>query len=157
WVVLALGLASYIVGCSAVAQPGGSGWGVRFSMFAAVVAALGLLPRQSAHTKLMVALAGMGVLEALSPLITGDPNPGSATIVIVVLNALQALTAISALLAQLRALRSADRASASYAEAYAYYTQAAQQYYAANSRQLQQQPVQAQPTAQAKAAAPAQA
>jgi hypothetical protein len=157
WVVLVLGLATYLVSYSAVPQLGGTGWGVRFSMLASVVAALGLLPRQSAHTKLMSALAVMGFLEALSQLITGDQNRNWATIAIVILNALQALTAIAALLAQLRVPRAADRGFAPY-DAYAYYAQAAQQYYAANDQQRQQQqPVRARGTAQAEAATSAQA
>ena len=156
WVVLVLGLATYLVSYCAVPQLSGSGWGVRFSMLAAVVAALGLLPRQSAHTKLIAALAVMGSLEALSQLITDDQNPNWATIVIVVLNALQALTAIAALLAQLRAPGAADRELDPY-DAYAYYAQAAQQYYAPNDQQLQEQPVQVSGTAQAEAAATAQA
>jgi hypothetical protein len=125
-------------------------------MLAAVVAALGLLPRQSAHTKLMAALAVMGFLEALSRLITGDQNPNLATIGIVVLNGLQTLTAIAALLAQLKVRGAADRGLTPY-DAYTYYAQAAQQYYAANNQQLQQQPVRVSGTAQAEAAATAQA
>jgi Family of unknown function (DUF5336) len=155
WAVLVLGLTTYLVSYAALPQADGTGWGVRFSMLAAVVAALGLLPRQSAHTKLVVALAVMGFLEALSQLITGNENPHWATITIVILNALQALTANAALLAQLKVPDAADRGLAPY-DAYAYYAQAAQQYYAASNQQLQQ-PVQAQGTAQAEAAASAQA
>jgi hypothetical protein len=159
WVVLVLGLATYLVSYSAVPQLGGIGWGVRFSMLAGVVAALGLLPRQSARTKLMAGLAVMGFLEALSRLITGNQNLNWAAIVIVVLDALQALTAIAALLGQLRVPGAPDRGLAPY-DAYADYAQAAQQYYAANNQQLQQQqqqPVRARGTAQSQAAASAQA
>jgi Family of unknown function (DUF5336) len=155
WAVLVLGLATYLVSYAEAPHAGGTGWGVRFSMLAAIVAALGLLPRQSAHTKLVVALAVMGFLEALSQLIIGSENPDWATVAIVVLNALQALTANAALLAQLRAPDAADRGVPPY-DAYGYYARAAQQYYAASSQQLQQ-PVQAQGTAQAQAAASAQA
>jgi hypothetical protein len=160
WVVLVLGLATYLLSYAAVPQAGGIGWSVRFSTLAAVIAAVGLLPRQSAHDtltagKLMVALAVMGFLEALPQLITRDENPSWATIVIAAVNALQALTAIATLLAQPRAPGTADGGLAPY-DAYAYYAQAAQQYYAANNQQLQQ-PVQAQGRAQTDAAAPAQA
>ena len=155
WVILALGVATYLVGYAAVTQPAGAGWDVRFATLAAIVAALDLLPRQSAHAKLVVAFAVMGFLDALPQLIVGDQNPNWATITIVVINALQALTAIAALLAQLRAPSTDDRGQSAY-DTYAYYAQAAQQYYAANDQQLQQQPARSQATAQAQAAAPAQ-
>lgn len=151
WVVLVLGLATYGVSSAAVPQAGGSGWSVRFATLTAVVAALSLLPRQSTHTKLMAGLAVMGFLEALSPLI--DQNPSWSTIVIAILNALQALTAIAALVAGLRTPGKNDRAPSAY-DAYAYYAQAAQQYYA-NNQQLPRQSAQAQATAQAHVAAPA--
>jgi Family of unknown function (DUF5336) len=158
WVVLLLGLATYVVSYAAVPQPGGIGWAVRFSALAAVVAALGLLPRQALHAKSMVALAVMGFLEALWWSISGidGQHGGWAAVVIVILNALQAVTALAALLAQLRDIGAADRGSTPY-DAYAYYAQAAQQYYAANAQQPQHQPVQAQATASAASAAPAQA
>src|SRR5437879_5931173 len=53
WAVLVLGLATYLVSYAAFPQADGTGWGVRFSMLAAVVAALGLLPRQSTQTTLV--------------------------------------------------------------------------------------------------------
>jgi hypothetical protein len=156
WVVLILGLATYLVSYGAVPQLSGTAWGVRFSTLAAVVAALGLLPRQSAHTKLMAALAVMGFFEALCQLITGEQNSNWTITVIVVVNALQALTAIAALLAQPRVPGAADHRRAAY-DAYAYYAQAAQQYAAPNNQQGQQQPVQVSETAQAEAAAAVQA
>jgi hypothetical protein len=152
-VVLVLGLATYLISCSAVSPPGGISWGVRFSASAAVVAALGLFPRQRAHAKLVAALAVMGFLEAMSQLITGHPNPSWLTLVIVILNALQALTAIAALVAQPAEPAAADHGLAQY-NAYAYYAQAAQQYYAADSQQQQRQQVQAHAMAQAKVSAP---
>jgi hypothetical protein len=140
-----------------VPEPGGTGWDIRFSTLAAVVAALGLLPRQSAHMKLMVALTVMGFLEALSRWITasGGQNPSWAMIVIVVLNALQTLAAIAALLPQLGARGAADRGPAPY-DAYAYYAQAAQQYYAVNNQRLQAPAVQTSRSTQAAEATPAQ-
>jgi hypothetical protein len=155
WVVIVLGLATYLVSCSAAPLSSSIGWGVRFGTFAAVVAALGLLPRQSAHTKLVAALAAMGFLDALAQLISGDHDPNWAAILIVVLNGLQALAAIAALASQPETPGAADRGLALY-DAYANYAQAAQQYYAATNQQLQQ-PVQAQGRAHANAAAPAQA
>lgn len=155
WAVLVFGLATYLVSYAEVPQAGGAGWGVRFSMLATIVAALGLRPLQSTHPKLVVALAVMGFLEALSQLIIGNENPHWATIAIVVLNALQALAANAALLAQPRVPDAAARGVGPY-DAYVYYAQAAQQYYAASNQQLQQ-PGQAQGTARAQAAASAQA
>ena len=155
WVVLMLGLATYLISYRAVPQLSGTGWGVRFSMLAAVVAALGLFPRHSAHTQLMAALAVMGFLETLSQLICGDQHPNWATTVIVALNALQAFTAIAVLLVQPRVPSAPDRGLA--ADAYAYYTQSAQHYYAANNQQPQQQPGEVSATASAEAAATAQA
>jgi hypothetical protein len=155
WAVLLLGLATYVISYAAALPPGDLSWGVRFSASAAVVAALGLLPRQNAHSKVVTALAMMGFLEALSRWITSDHNPGWATIAIVALNALQVIAAIAAL-ARLKVDNTAEHGSAGY-DAYAYYAQAAQQYYAASNQQLQpQQRAQAQETAHAKAAAPAQ-
>jgi hypothetical protein len=155
WLVLLFGLATYLVSFAPM-PPGDSGWGVRFSALAAVVAALGLLPRQRAHTRLIAALAVMGFLEALSRCISavGGQHVGWATIVIVVLNALQAVAAIAALLAQLRAVGAPARASTPY-PTYGYYAQSAQQYYAANTQQPHRQPAQTQATAQAAAVAPA--
>ncbi|WP_139333520.1 DUF5336 domain-containing protein [Mycobacterium sp. SP-6446] len=151
---MALGLATYVLSCAA--EPGGTGLGVRFSTLAAIVAALGLLPRQSAHPKLMTALALMGFFDALSQLITDEQNPRWATIIIVILIALQALTTIAALLTRQRMSSAAGPALNPY-DSYAYYAHAAQQYYAAQNQPPPQQPVQAQGTAHAEAAASAQA
>ncbi len=158
WAVLALGLATYLVSY-AKAAPGGIGWDVRFSALAAIVAAVGLLPGQAAHTKSMLALAVMGFLEALSRCI-GMPSGqdvGWVAIVIAVLNALQALAAIAALLTEPKAPGAPDGARNPYEEAYAYYAHAAQQYYAANDQRGQREQVQAHATAQAESAASAQA
>lgn len=159
WAVLVLGLATYVVSCAAVRQPGGLEWGVRLSTLASVVAAMGLLPRQSAFAKLVAPLAVMGFLETLSAWISasGAQETGWATIVIVVLTALQAVTAIAALVAQLRMRGAAEHSLASHDPyaAYSYYAQAAQQYNTANAQPLQQ--VQGQATANAEAAAAAQA
>jgi hypothetical protein len=157
WAVLVLGLTTYVVSYAAAPQPGPTGWGVRFSMLAAVVAGLGLLPRQNAPTKWAVTFAVMGFLESLPRWITGEQNPRWAAIVIVAVTALQAVTAITALLAQPRVPGTVDREPGLY-DAYAYYAQAARQYYAAaNAQQPEQQRAQAQATTQTGAAAPARA
>jgi hypothetical protein len=157
WAVLVLGLAAYVLGYSVPAQAAPTGWSVRFSALAAVVAALGLLPRQSAHTTLTAALAVMGFLEALSWRISASHlhNPNWAMIVIVVVNAAQAVTAIIALVAELRVRRAVERAPAP-SDMYAYYAQAAQHYYAANPQSVHNEPVQTPATAQAESAAYAQ-
>ena len=153
WLVALFGLATYLVSF-AVVPPGDMEWGVRFSALAAIVAALGLMPRQRVHTRLMVALAVMGLLEALSRCVShaDSQNLGWATIVIVVLNALQGLAAIAALLTQLKVVDAPARPASPY-PGYGYYAQAPQQYYAANPQQSHQQPAQAQATAHAAAVA----
>ncbi|HEY9304210.1 MAG TPA: DUF5336 domain-containing protein [Mycobacterium sp.] len=156
WMVVLLGLATYFVSYAALPQRGDIGWGVRFSAVAAIVAALGLLPRQSVHTKVVVTLTVMGFLEAPSQLFKDGQNAGWAAIAIVVLTALQAMTAIAALISQLSST-AADNRGLVGSDAYAYYSQAAQQYYAANNQQRQQQPAQSHATAQGTAAATAQA
>ncbi len=152
--VLLLGLATYVIGYAAVWRPDGSGWGVRFAVLAAVVAALGLLPRQSPHAKAMVALAVPAFLEALARSIIGDHRWAATTIV--VLTALQALASGAGLRTELGAPGMAARGPVSY-DPYAYYAQAAQQYYAANTAPPHQHPVATSARAQADAAALAQA
>lgn len=156
WLVLALGVATYLISYSAV-PPASNGWDVRFATLAAIAAALGLIPRPSAHTKLIAALAIMGFLEALSQLITGSQNPGWPTTVMVIVVALQAFAAIAAMMIQLNVFRAPERRSATY-DPYAHAQATQQYYYAANHQHRQQeQPVQAHATAQATAAATAQA
>jgi len=154
WAVVALGVATYVVSCAGVAQPGDLGWGVRFATLAAVVAALGVFPEHSAHHKLIAALAVMGFLEQLSPWISasGVQNPSWATIVVLALTAVQALTAIAVLLAALRVLDSVEHELAPY-DAYTYYDQPAQQSSATHTHPVQQT-VQGQATAQAATTAP---
>jgi hypothetical protein len=157
WAVVLVGLATYVVSYGVAPQPSGMGWGVRFSTLAAVVAALGLLPGQSARTAPIAVLAVMGLLDGLSQFITSGQNASWVTIVIVVLNVLQALTAIAAALLQRGRPGAARRALAPY-DAYAYYAQVAQQYYPASDQEfLQPQPGQAQAAAHAEGASHAQA
>jgi len=157
WLVALFGLAAYLVSYAPM-PPGDMGWGVRFGALAAIVAVLGLPPRQRVHTSLMVALAVMGFLEALWQCVNHSDghNVGWAIIVIVVLDGLQGLTAIAALLAQLKVVGAPARPATPY-PTYGYYAQAAQQYYAANTQQSHHQPAQAQATAHAAAVGSAQA
>lgn len=156
--VLLLGLAAYLVSYGAVRGLGDMGWAVRFSSLAAIVAALGLLPRQTVHAKLVVALAVPAFLESLSRWVTASntPNPRSMAIAIVVLTALQASAAIAALLTDLGVGATPDHRPAAY-DPYDYYAQVAQRYYAANPQQPQRDTVQTQASAQAQAAASVEA
>jgi hypothetical protein len=151
--VLLVGLATYVVSYGAVREPAGIGWGVRFSTLAAIVAALGLLPRQAAHAKVVVALAVPAFLESLSGWLTVSETQDRRWVVIaiVVLTALQAVAASAALLTDISAGAPPDHRPAPY-DPYAYYAQVAQQYYAA-STQYQQDTVSAQGNAQAQSAA----
>ncbi|MBO0884690.1 MAG: DUF5336 domain-containing protein, partial [Mycobacterium sp.] len=124
WAVLALGLATYLVSYAAAPQPNPTGWGVRFSLLAAVVAGLGLLPEQNARSKWVMTFAVMGFLESLPRWITGDENPRWAAIVIVAVTALQAVSAIAAVLTQPSGPGTVDPDPGLY-DAYAYYAQAA--------------------------------
>ena len=70
---------------------------VRFAAAAAVVAAVGLLPRQSSHGWLVVTLAAVGFFDALTMVVTGVDG-GWPLIVVLVVDALQALLAVAALI-----------------------------------------------------------
>ncbi|PQM45282.1 34 kDa antigenic protein [Mycobacterium talmoniae] len=100
--VVALGLASYLVSYGPVLGLADIGWGVRFAVLAALLAAFGLAPGQTPNAKVIAALAAAGFLDALSTLITAPDGsrPGWALTVIVVLNGLQAVAAVAALMLQ---------------------------------------------------------
>ncbi|OHV02781.1 DUF5336 domain-containing protein [Mycobacterium talmoniae] len=135
--VVALGLASYLVSYGPVLGLADIGWGVRFAVLAALLAAFGLAPGQTPNAKVIAALAAAGFLDALSTLITAPDGsrPGWALTVIVVLNGLQAVAAVAALMLQAGVV--GQRASQSEYDAYAdYYAQAAQYY----GQYAQQQP-----------------
>jgi hypothetical protein len=131
------------------------GWAVWFTVLAAVVAAIGLLPRQSAHGWVAATLAVTGFLVALSTWLTAD-EAGWAVVVIVVLNLLQAAVALAALL--LADDEQPVQSGADYA-AYAQYMQAYQAYaqYQQAAPAQQQAAAQGRATAQAQSTATAQA
>lgn len=115
WAVVA------VLGPAAVAvclfSPGPLGYPVRFSMLAAVVAAVGLLPRQTLRAWIVVALAITGYVDALAGAIKATPT-GWPMIVITVLNSLQSVVAIGALLREIRIYKKAERTSVSEQSAY---------------------------------------
>jgi hypothetical protein len=122
-----LGLATYGVSFGPVADGlGATGWFVRFAALAALFAGFGLLSNQSPHSLVITVLAAMGLLDALSSVLS-VADPGWALILILVLNALQAIAALAALLLGPKA--PPDTASTGY-EAYVdYYNQAVRNYY----------------------------
>lgn len=126
WAVLVCGLATYLV---SLFSSCGFEWAVRFSAFAAVVAAIGLLPDRRAHLPLMAGLATVGFAEAFAE--STYPEFWVA-VVILVLNGAQTLLAVAALLTDSGALRDREGDQAAYDPYayYAYYAQAAQQSYA---------------------------
>lgn len=148
WIATAvLGLLTFGV---SFGSPVTLGWAVWFSVLAAVIAGIGLLPRQGDHGWPAAALAVTGFLVALSTWLNADDAGGAgwAVVVIVVLNLLQGAVALAALL-----LGGEDKPAQSgpdYA-AYAQYMQAYQAY-----AQYQQVPP-AQTVAQGQATAQAQA
>jgi hypothetical protein len=125
--VLILGLATYAASFGPVADDVGStGWFVRFAALAALCAGFALLANQSPHSLVIAVLAAMGLLDALSSVLSAAA-PGWALILILVLNALQAIAALAALLLGPKA--APDTATAGY-EAYVdYYNQAVRNYY----------------------------
>lgn len=128
WAVALLGLCSYLVSFGPMLSGFGIDWDVRFAVLAGLLAAFGLLPRQTPVAKIVAALAATGFLDALSRVLVlpEGVQPGWAMWVVVVLNGLQAGAAIGALLTQPTASDEQQAWYAAYAEQYA---QAAAQYY----------------------------
>ena len=126
--VVLLGLGSYLVSFGPMLGVSGIDWDVRFAVLAGLLAAFGLLPRQTPVPKVFAALAAIGFLDALSRVIVvpDGVEAGWALWVLVVLNGLQAGAAIFALLNQPSATEEQQAWYAAYAEQYA---QAAAQYY----------------------------
>lgn len=126
--VAVLGLGSYLVSFGPMLGVSGIDWDVRFAVLAGLLAAFGLLPRQTPVAKVVAALAAIGFLDALSRAIVvpDGVEPGWALWVLVVLNGLQSGAAIFALLNQPSATEEQQAWYAAYAEQYA---QAAAQYY----------------------------
>src|SRR3978361_921193 len=63
--VALLGLSSYLVMFAPMLNMSGIDWDVRFAVLAGLLAALGLLPRQTPALKIVAALAALGFLDAL--------------------------------------------------------------------------------------------
>jgi len=125
WMVVAVfGAATFAV---SFASPVALGFPVRLSVFAAIVAAVGLLRGQAGRGWIVVALALTGFLDAADTWVRSGET-GWALTVIMVLNALQSLTAVGALLRETRTLRSADSDSARDYLAYAQFATAYQSY-----------------------------
>lgn len=125
WAVVAvLGLAAFVV-CLCSPEPLGDP--VRFSMLAAVVAAVGLLPRQTLRAWVVVALAITGYVDAMAAAIKAT-HVGWPMIVITVLNSLQSVLAVGALLREIRISKPGQPAGVSEQSAYARLVAAYQAY-----------------------------
>lgn len=149
WAAVAvLGAATFGV---SVAAPVASGYPMRLSVFAAVVAAVGLLPGQGDRGWIVVALAATGFGDATCSWVVGG-IPNWAVTVVMVLTALQSLAAAGALLHEGRATHTKDAATGDYS-AYAQLTQLYQAYAA----HYQQPRPESQAAAYATAAAQAEA
>ncbi|OBF33795.1 hypothetical protein A5724_01255 [Mycobacterium sp. ACS1612] len=137
WGIVAIfGAATFGV---SVGSPLGTGFLVRLAVLAAVIAAVGLLPRQPGRGWIVVAFAVTGFLDALATWLSAS-NSGWMLPVIAVLNALQSLAAVGALLSETGTIRSREESTQTYSAyadfvaAYqgyvAHYQQAPTQYYA---------------------------
>lgn len=126
--VALLGLCSYLVSFGPMLSGFGIDWDVRFAVLAGLLAAFGLLPRQTPAGKVVAALAAIGFLDALSRVVVVPEGvqPGWAMWAVMVLNGLQAGAAVGALLIQPGESEEQQAWYAAYAEQYA---QAAAQYY----------------------------
>lgn len=125
WMVVAvLGPATFAV---SFASPVVLGFPVRLSVFAAIVAAVGLLRGQAGRGWIVVALTLTGFLDATATWVRSD-EIGWALTVVMVLSGLQSLVAVGALLQEARTLRSADSDSARDYLAYAQFAAAYQAY-----------------------------
>ncbi|OBK94187.1 DUF5336 domain-containing protein [Mycobacterium asiaticum] len=126
--VVLLGLGAYLVSFGPMLNAAGIDWDVRFAVLAGLLAAFGLLPRQTSAPKIVAVLAAIGFLDALSRgiVVPDGIEPGWALWVLIVLNALQTAAAIGAVLTQPSATDEQQAWYAAYAEQYA---QAAAQYY----------------------------
>jgi uncharacterized protein DUF5336 len=145
-IVAILGAATFGV---SVGSSLGTGFLVRLAVLAAVIAAVGLLPRQPGRGWIVVAFAVTGLLDALGTWVSAT-NSDWVLPVIVVLNALQSLAAVGALLSETGAIRSSSAGAQNYS-AYASFVAAYQDYVA----QYQQSPTQYYTSGQASADAQA--
>lgn len=125
WIVVAvIGLSTFGVNAWSSAP---LGFPVRFGVLAAVVAAVGLLPKQGGRGWVVVALAVTGFFDALAAWISAHEQ-GWAPTVIMVLNALQALAAVGALLYETKVPASAESSGGTDYSEYTRFVQAYQAY-----------------------------
>ncbi|MCP9271571.1 DUF5336 domain-containing protein [Mycolicibacterium arenosum] len=120
--VAVFGLAIYLLSFNSPVTSIGADWAVRFALLAGIAAAVSLAPGRRAPLAVMVCLAAVGFLDALSRYI-GAALSDWAVVVIVVLAALQTVAAAIALVAG--ESTTGDQAPVA-ADPYAYYA-----YYAA--------------------------
>ncbi|WP_155946638.1 DUF5336 domain-containing protein [Mycobacterium sp. URHD0025] len=127
--VVVLGLAAYCVSFGPAADGGGNDWHVRFAVLAALVSAIGLLPKQTAGPWLPAVLAAAGFLDALSSVLSSAS--GASGWVLTTVAVLTGLQAVAAAVAWWQAPETPTAATAAGGyEAYLdYYNQAVQQYY----------------------------
>ncbi len=124
WIVVAV--LGFVTFGASFGSAAGHGFAVQFSVLAAVVSAVGLLPKQDGRGWIVVALAVTGFLDALATWTTADEQ--WALTVVLVLNALQALAAVVALLYETRRLSSAEPSGGVDYSAYAQFAQSYQAY-----------------------------
>jgi hypothetical protein len=129
---VALGAAVYCVGFGPMADQGGPGWEVRFSVLAALVSALTFLPRRAPQPWIVVALAAAGFLDAVAGWI-GAQQVGWALVVVVALTGLQTVVAVATAIVTSGGDGEGDDAVAPGYAAYPYYAA-----YAAYAAQVQQ-------------------
>jgi hypothetical protein len=153
-IVVALGIAIYAVSLD---SPVKLDLPVQLSVFAAIVAAVGLLPSQAGHGWIVVATTGTGFLDMLASRIMADEQGWTFTVVMSI-NAVQSIAAVGALLQETRGRRSAASAGAADYSAYLRLAQAYQTYATQYQPPPPQYPTAGQGAAQvqADAVAPAQ-
>ena len=147
-IVAILGAATFGV---SVGSPLGTGFSVRLAVLAAIIAVVGLLPRQPDRGWIIVALAVSGLLDAVATWLSASDS-GWMLPVVVVLNGLQSLAAVGALLSETGTVRSRAAGTQTYSS-YAEFVAAYQNYVA----QYQQAPTQYYESGQASADAQAEA
>jgi hypothetical protein len=153
-IVVVLGIAIYAVSFE---SPVKLGLPVQLSVFAAIVAAVGLLPSQAGHGWIVVALTGTGLLDALASWIMADEQSWAFTVVMSI-NAVQSIAAVGALMQDTNVRRSAASVGAEDYSAYLRVAQAYQAYAAQCQAPLAPPPAAGRGAGQAQgeAAAPAQ-
>ena len=151
--VVVLGIAIYAVSLDSPVKPD---LPVQLSVFAAIVAAVGLLPSQAGHGWIVVAITGTGFLDMLASRIMADEQGWTFTVVMSI-NAVQSIAAVGALLQETTGRRSAASAGAADYSAYLRLVEAYQTYATQYQPPPPQYPAAGQGTAQAQADAVAPA